>query len=104
MTISNSLVTNTGTDVVTATGGNIANVFLIFCNTSTSVTASLTVYVIPSGGSVNDTTTVIKNLSIEPTDSFAFNIEKFLLSTGDKIRAVETTGNIVSCTASYISI
>ncbi len=105
MTLFNAVVGSGDTTLLTVPSGqNYANVFMIFCNTSTVNSETITINVRPNGAGATDQNTIVKTLVIEATDSFEFDVEKLLLGQNDIISAKGTTGGLVSVTGSYITI
>lgn len=109
MAVVNATITSTNpvspTDIITVSGGQTwANIFMTFCNFDTTNSETITVYVRPVGESAANENTILKNIVIDPTDTFAFSFEKLILSATDKVSAIGTAGSRVSVTASYIAI
>lgn len=102
--INNIVIGTADTDVlVVPTGKNYAQNLLIFCNTSATAADTLTVHVIKSGDTKQAKNMIINARPIPAKDTFEFDVEKLLLSAGDKIIALSTNGT-VSATVSYIEI
>jgi hypothetical protein len=105
MPLVNTTIGATETTILTVPGGQSwANVFLSFCCFNTSSSEMITVHVRPAGEAVSDENTVLKNVVIDPTDTFVLNMEKFLLSATDVISAIGSAGGRVSVTASYLAL
>ena len=58
-----------------------------FCNYDATNGETITIYVIKSGGSVGDLTTVLKNYFLPAGQSYIRDVQTFL-DVGDKIRAI----------------
>ena len=103
MALSNTtvLTTSTGTLLLgpIPSGKTYAVVVMFFTNSSASA-ETLSVYAYPdaeilSGTPATDNKNLlIKDLSIEGSDTFTFNAEKLLIDAGDSIIAVSSGGNI----------
>ncbi len=105
MPVVNQTVGSTETTIFTVPAGQSwANVFLMFCNVNMSNSETITLHVRPGGESPVDENTILKNLVIDPTDSFAFNMEKLLMSSGDVLSAIGNAGGRVVVTASYLAL
>ena len=101
--INNVKIANTETTLLESPGGisyTIVSMFL--CNTSVN-TETITINVIKSGDSATDTNTILKEVSITAADTAIFS-EKILLESLDKVVAIGTLGNSVSCTVSFITM
>ena len=103
MTIAQAQISNASATTILTASENVATTTMIFCNTTASA-ATLTVYVVPNGGSVDDTTTIIKTLSIIAYDTYVFDTSKLLLSNGDTVKAISNTNNAITATITYVSI
>jgi hypothetical protein len=103
MSISTSSVTTAG-NVVYTSSGNTAVTWLSICNYDASdITAN--VYVVPSAGSVGNSTIVFANLAITATDTYQIYAggEKLLLEDGDTV-VIQANANTVTAVTSYTSI
>lgn len=107
MSINQVTITNAaaGSILVPApgSGSSYANVGIFFCNYSTSA-VTVDVYLLPTDGTPANANSIMRSLSLQPKETFVFNVEKFLLGTGNLIRAVASAGSSVVATASYIAI
>jgi hypothetical protein len=103
MTIAQAQISNaSATTILTATE-NIATTTMIFCNVTASP-ATLTVYLLPDGNTVDDGNTIIKTLTIIAYDTYVFDTSKLLLGLGDSIRAISNTNNAITATITYIGV
>ena len=94
-------------------GNGNAVVLVSFCNT-TSTAATVYLYVSPSPGSLTSTTPggsaadspfiLINGITVAGNDTFVFNAEKLLLSSGDKLWAASNTNNTINAIISYLAI
>ena len=106
MAISNASITTSGVDIFTCPGTLVTDVqehavtCLIFCNTS-GADATLTVTATPQGGSA---ATLIKELSVPAAETFTFDTEKLVLSTGDKITALASANTAITVTVSSFRV
>lgn len=74
-----------------------------FANTTASA-VTLTAYVVPSGGSVGDATTVISQQSIAGHASYVSpELSGVVLNTGDTIQCLASAGTSISLTASGVA-
>ena len=105
MTIINSVIGSTETAILTVPAGqNWASVCLFFCNYDQTNPETITVHVRPAGAAPANQNTILKSLTIDPQDTFTFNMEKLLLSATDVVSAIGSSGNRVTATASYMQL
>jgi len=98
------MITSNDTNLLVVPVGKVyAIVSSHFCNTSLT-TESITVYVVPSGGSPSSTNMILKNLSIIKEDTYIPDFSRMVLSAGDKIVARGIMGNMVASTISYLEV
>jgi hypothetical protein len=77
---------------------------IIFCNYSASQ-VTINVHAVPNGVSaVNDSSIVIKELTLPASETFTFDTEKFVLSGGDRLHATASTDNAVTATVSSMRV
>jgi hypothetical protein len=100
--IQNTVIQQDFTAIISGDASS-ASVGLYFCNTTPSPD-SLTLYAIPSGDLHSAGNTIIKNLPIQPEDTFYFGDEKFILSEGDAIGATALIGGRITATVTSIEI
>lgn len=103
MTIAQAQISNAAATTILIATENVATTTMIFCNTSAS-TATLTVYIVPDGNTVDDGNTIIKTLSIIAYDTYVFDTSKILLDLGDSIQAISNTNNVITATITYIGV
>lgn len=74
------------------------------CNTSTAA-ASIDIYIVENGGSVNDTSTVIDGKVIGAKETVTLtDLTGFVLETGDTLRGLASAASAVTIQASGIEI
>ena len=101
--INNITINNTNTIILTSPlGVAYTAISLMFCNTSIN-SETVTVYAVQNGNSVNDLTTILKDIQLNAADTFILS-EKILLDSLDQIVAIGSNGNRVSCTVSFITM
>ena len=76
---------------------------VVFCNISASP-VTISVYAVPSGGSVSPATQVIKSLSLPASETFTFDTEKFVLGDGDRLHATCSAEASVTATVSSMRV
>ena len=104
MTIQVGNVTTSPASVYTS-AGNTAITFLSLCNyTAGNVAAN--VYVVPNGGSADNTNIIINNITITVGDTYQLyaGAEKLLLENGDSVRVNASANNAITTVTSYTSI
>lgn len=89
--ITSKKIVNDG-DLVFSSGANEEHAIscMFFCNTDELSTAYLDIYVVPGSDPnswLSDIGLVVKNVSIAPTETFAFDTEKLVLGDGDAVLA-----------------
>ena len=99
---SSTLLPASQTAIFTSSGNN-AVVAISFCNTSASAT-NVTMWILPSGGSIGAWNMIVNQAVIAGNDTFIFNAEKFLLSNGDIIYAQAGVASQIAVTISSLSI
>lgn len=106
MAISNAAITTGGVDIFTCPGTLVTDVqehavtCLLFCNINASdVTLDLTAT--PQGGTARK---IINTLTIPATESFTFDTEKLVLSTGDKLTATASADSRLVVTVSSFRV
>ncbi len=107
MSIETNLIASTSsaspTTVYTSSPAESAVTTIFFCNTDSSA-IDVTVWIVPSGDTLGDEHMIMKELTINATDTFAFGSERILMGTSDTIQAIAGTTNKVSVVISYTSI
>lgn len=105
MAVKNVVLGTSETEIIKAgTTLKMAVLSIIFCNTS-SASVTITVYCYPSTGSASDGTTIVKQLSIAPLDTYVWTSnEKFVLAPNDKISALASATSSVTATANYMEM
>lgn len=74
------------------------------CNTSTTA-KTVTVYVVESGGSVGNATTVVKTKTVGASETITLSdLTGFVLETGDTLRALASAATSVSIQGSGTQI
>lgn len=104
MAIENTAVGASDTTIYTSTGDSAVS-FVSICNYSTS-TVTVSVHIVPSGGTVSDGSIHIKDLEIVAKDTYIVyqGGEKIILGDGDFISVVCSDPAAVTSIVSYIGI
>ena len=76
---------------------------VVFCNYSVSP-VTINVYAVENGGSVGDSSIVVKQLELPAGETFTFDTEKFVLTGGDRIHATCSADSAVSATVSIMRV
>tara|TARA_Y100001951_G_scaffold87596_1_gene78714 strand:+ start:146 stop:466 length:321 start_codon:yes stop_codon:yes gene_type:complete len=106
MAIETNLIASTSSaspTTIYTSSGDSAITTIFFCNTDSS-NRDITVWIIPSGDTLADKHMIMKELTINAGDTFAFGSERILLSASDTVKAIADTINKVSAVISYTSI
>ena len=106
MAIETNLIASTSSATPTtiySSVGDSAITTIFFCNTDAS-DRIITVWIVPNGDTLGDEHMIMKELTINATDTFAFGSERILMGASDTIQAIADTINKVSVVISYTSI
>lgn len=99
MAIDSTLITTLGQDIFTAPGTpstderEYAVTCMMFCNYSADDEILNVWMLAPSPAAVGDVYKVIKDLTIPAGETFTFDTEKVVLSTGERIHARTSNAN-----------
>ena len=93
----------TGATTVYTSSGTTAITCMFFMNDNASA-RTLSVHVVQSGGTASSTNQLVKNISIDPADSYVINLEKLVLSNGDTIQCLASVGSSIFPTVSSVTI
>ena len=107
MAITSSQVITAGNPpvkVYDSTGQN-AITSMMFCNTSTSQSALIDIYVVSdvSGYAPGYQTQVLKAIPIPPEETFVMDSEKFILEDNDGVYVRSNVANAITVTISSVS-
>jgi len=102
MSIKNTLVHSTTTQIFSAVNSEQAITTMFFCNTSPTISTTLNLFLLPVGGAAGPSTQVIKSLSLPATETFVFDAEKIILENGESVWAQAADDNIVIATISSV--
>lgn len=116
MAIRNLLINNTPDPVdvfgpvMSLSGEEYAVTNMMFCNVSAS-DVTLDLWIVATGGGVDDSSRVIKELLIPASETFSFDTEKIILTPSDRIYAETKTASsgtqvddAVGVTISYMRV
>jgi hypothetical protein len=104
MAINNQTLSTSGDNLfLCPTDTEYAVTCLIFCNYSVS-TVTINVYAVPNGGTVSNSSLVIKQLELPASETFTFDTEKFVLTNGDRIHATSSANDAVAATVSTMRV
>jgi hypothetical protein len=107
MAIQSTQITQAGnpaTQVFLSSGQNAVTTMIV-CNTSTTVSAVMDMYVVSSvsGLAVGPQTQVLNSISIPATESFVMAEEKFILENNDSIYVRSSVAGALTVTVSTVS-
>jgi len=102
MSIKNTLVHSTTTQIFSAVSAEQAVTTMFFCNTSLTSSTNVNVFLVPIGGAAGNSNLVINALPIPATEIFVFDAEKVILESGESIWAQSTVDNILIATVSSV--
>jgi len=93
----------TSATTVYTSSGTTAITCMFFMNDNASA-RTLSVHVVQSGGTASSTNQLVKNISIDPADSYVINLEKLVLSNGDTVQCLASVGSSIFPTVSSVTI
>jgi orotate phosphoribosyltransferase len=104
MAIQNTRLTNGTAANIYASSGTSAITTIHLCNT-TGATVTCNVYLVTGAGIIaNANNAVYTNVSITAQNTYIVYAEKFILSTGDSIRANSSVADSITATVSSFGI
>jgi len=104
MTIQNTFLTTTASNICVGSTGVTAITAMYFCNTSPSAT-TFSVYLVPAGTATPAPVNLIyNNVLLEAYDTYVIDMEKLMLGLGDTIQAVSQSNNAITASVSYMSM
>jgi hypothetical protein len=103
MITATNLVDTAHTDIFVSSGENGVTTLMI-CNHTPSVDAVVDVWVVPNGTSRGNANQILKSLTIVAGDTFVMDMEKLVLSNGDKIIAQSNTADTVNAVISSMAV
>ena len=81
---------------------------IIICNTSSSQTATFTLYAVPNAsgsfGTAGTNNMIINAISIPPTETVSLDQEKLVLSNNDLLIAKASVANVLTVTVSTLAV
>jgi hypothetical protein len=103
MITATNLIDTNHTDIFVSSGENGITTLMI-CNHSASTDAVVDAWVIPSTQSRSNANQILKSLTIVASDTFVMDMEKLILSNGDKIVLKATASDIVNSVISSMAV
>jgi len=86
MTIRNTQLYTTATEIFFATTGQHAITTIFFCNNST-MTNKISAYAVPSGSNPSASTQILSDIELPIGETFSMDRERFILEENDKLYA-----------------
>jgi hypothetical protein len=81
---------------------------IILCNTSSSLTITVTLYAVPNNsgsvGTPSATNMIVNTLSIPPTETVSLDQEKLVLSNNDTLVGIASTASSISAVISTLAV
>jgi len=94
-----------GTSIGTVyTSTNDSATTSIFFTNDNAAARTIDVHLVANGGTADATNRIIKELSIDGSDTYILSAEKIVLSNGDTIQAKASATTSIYATVSYVSI
>lgn len=99
--VNTSVGAGTPTLLYQASGENAVTT-MIFCNTGV-VDTYLTVWMVPAGGSLNNSMMILNSVYMPAGETFCMDTERFILGDGDSVYAEAVDTNLIAGTVSYVA-
>ena len=103
MAITQAGAVGTSATTVYTSSGTTAITCMFFMNEN-GTARTLSVHVVQNGGSLATTNQIVKNITIDPADTYVINLEKLVLSNGDMIQCVASAASSIMPTVSSVTI
>lgn len=103
MITATNLADTSQTDVFVSSGENGITTLMI-CNHTTSTDAVIDAWVIPNGSVISNANQILKSLTIVASDTFVMDMEKLVLSNGDKIVIKSSVADAVNSVISSMAV
>jgi hypothetical protein len=113
MALKNVTLANTNTNILDGNQGASVAITVLFVTNTTGAAADLTVYAIDyndANQTPRDTNTILKNVTIQPGDTFTLDTEKLVLGydptsgSADKIVGVSSVDQALQVTMSFVEL
>lgn len=102
MAITNSQLSATEKTVIFDAVGENAVTCIIFCNTSLTTDATVTVWIVPAGIAAGNTNMVLNEVSVPAGETFSLDTERFIMADSDSIQSQSSQNNIITATVSFV--
>ncbi len=93
----------TSATTVYTSSGTTAITCMFFMNDNASA-RTLSVHVVKNGGSLANTNQIVKNITVDPADTYVINLEKLVLDNGDMIQCTASVDSSIFATISSVTI
>lgn len=90
-------------DVFTSVGEHGITTLMI-CNHTPSTDAIVDAWVVPAGDTKSNAHQILKSLTIVASDTFVMDMEKLVLSNGDRIIIKANASDAVNCVISSMAV
>lgn len=97
------LTLTTSASAVFTSSGNSAVTTMYLCNYS-GADVTVTVHLVPSGGSAADSNIIYKTVPIAASDTYIIDTERLVLANGDSVQAFASAGTSVTMTVSHVGV
>jgi len=102
MAITNSQLGATAKTVIFDATGENAVTCIIFCNTSASTDATVSVWAVPAGFPAGDGNMILNEVSVPAGETFSMDTERFIFADSDSLQAQASQDTIITATVSYV--
>jgi len=103
MITATNLADTNHTDVFLSLGENGITTLMI-CNHTTSTDAVIDAWIVPEGGSRGNSNQILKSLTIVASDTFVMDMEKLILTNGDRIVIKSNVADVVNAVISSMAV
>jgi hypothetical protein len=102
MAITNSQLSATQKTVIFDATGENAVTCVIFCNTSASTDATVSVWAVPAGQPAGNATMILNEISVPAGETFSMDTERFIFADSDTLQAQASQADTITATVSYV--
>ena len=102
MAITNSQLDATEKTVIFDAVGENAVTCIIFCNTSLTTDATVTVWIVPAGIAAGNGNMVLNEISVPAGETFSLDTERFIMADSDSIQAQASQDTTITATVSFV--
>lgn len=103
MAIEQSGAIGTGATTVYTSSGQTVITSMFFMNDNVAA-RTITIHIVKSGDTASTSNTIIKDLTIDPADTYVINMEKIVFDNGDMVQCTASVAGSVYPTVSTVQM